>query len=172
VRGLTRGAAGQAASWKAQLLDRSEQVGYIAGKLEAWAASKLLANVNKGEKYIEGAALPCVPLRGAARRGGALPGRILALPCTLRITSLTGAAARDTQGSAGGGGSATFLSAKAAATATAGLRTRAVARTRRGASQTARLPRREGRLQPGGARARRAQEAGREGSSGTGASRR
>jgi len=29
-------------------------VGYIAGKVEAWAASKLLSNVSKGEKYIEG----------------------------------------------------------------------------------------------------------------------
>lgn len=31
------------------------KVGYIAGKVEAWAASKLLSNVAKGEKYIEGA---------------------------------------------------------------------------------------------------------------------
>eukprot|EP00960_Hanusia_phi_P025342 744177-Hanusia_phi.AAC.1 len=32
----------------------SKSSGYIGGKLETWAASKLLSNVSKGEKYIEG----------------------------------------------------------------------------------------------------------------------
>ncbi|KAJ1479661.1 PRELI-like family-domain-containing protein [Baffinella frigidus] len=46
--------AAQAASWKPQLGEAAVKVGYIAGKVEAWAASKLLSNVAKGEKYIEG----------------------------------------------------------------------------------------------------------------------
>ncbi|EKX36894.1 hypothetical protein GUITHDRAFT_165609 [Guillardia theta CCMP2712] len=32
----------------------SKSSGYIGGKLETWAVSKLLSNVSKGEKYIEG----------------------------------------------------------------------------------------------------------------------
>jgi len=35
------------------LLTRLQQ-GYIAGKLESWVANKLLSNVSKGEKYIDG----------------------------------------------------------------------------------------------------------------------